>query len=499
MGEVTIRRLMVPNRGEIAARIARTCREMGITSIIASAEDDVGAYFSRVFDEQVSLGGGDARETYLDVDRIIDVALKARADAIHPGYGFLSERASLVRACDENGIIFVGPSADAIELMGSKSASRTRMEELGVPVVPGYHGDDQSTERLVRESKGVGFPLLVKASAGGGGKGMRIVRREADLESAIESGRREAMKAFGDDRLLLERFIQNPRHVEFQVFGDSHGNVLHLYERDCSVQRRHQKIVEESPAPRYSEDLRSAMADAAIRAARGVSYSNAGTVEFILTPDNEFYFLEMNTRLQVEHPVTEMVIGVDLVRAQLEVASGHALPWKQDQLSQRGHAIEVRIYAEDPDNGFLPQTGEVLRYEEPSGGGVRVDAGITQGSEISVRYDPLLAKLIVHAESRRSAIERLRRALADYTILGTRTNLPYLRRIMRHPRFEAGDVTTHFVEEHETDLKRTVSDLAPDVAATLVAAGTKTDQAGRPGRAREAVQSVWNLLADWSQ
>lgn len=494
MGEVTIRRLLVPNRGEIAARIARTCREMGITSIIASAADDMGSYVSRVFDEQVSLGDGDPRDTYLNVERILEVAREARADAIHPGYGFLSERAALVRACDAHGITFVGPAADAMDLMGSKSASRARMEELGVPVVPGYHGDDQSNDGLAREASRIGFPLIVKASAGGGGKGMRIVRDARDVEAAVEAGRREAMKAFGDDRLLLEKLIERPRHVEFQVFGDSHGNVVHLFERDCSVQRRHQKIVEESPAPRIAPDLRARMADAAVRAARGVGYRNAGTVEFILTPEGEFYFLEMNTRLQVEHPVTEMVLGVDLVRAQLEVACGGALPWKQEQLAQRGHAIEVRIYAEDPDNGFLPQTGEVLRYAEPAGGGVRVDSGISRGSTISVRYDPILSKLIVHAETRESAIERMKRALADYTILGTRTNLPYLRRIVRHPAYASGVVTTHFVEEHAADLGPSETTGAADVAATLTAAGGSLAGEQRRGGASAAMPSVWELI-----
>jgi 3-methylcrotonyl-CoA carboxylase alpha subunit len=498
VGEVTIRRLLVPNRGEIAARIARTCREMEITSIIASAADDMGSFVSRVFDEQVLLGDGDPRETYLNVERIVEVAREARADAIHPGYGFLSERAALVRACDAHGITFVGPTADAMDLMGSKSASRARMEELGVPVVPGYHGDDQSSEGLLREAERIGFPLIVKASAGGGGKGMRIVRDARDLEAAVEAGRREAMKAFGDDRLLIEKLIERPRHVEFQVFGDSHGNVVHLFERDCSVQRRHQKIVEESPAPRMSDDLRARMADAAIRAAKGVGYRNAGTVEFILTPEGEFYFLEMNTRLQVEHPVTEMVLGVDLVRAQLEVASGSPLPWRQSDLWQRGHAIEVRIYAEDPDNGFLPQTGEVLRYSEPGGGGVRVDSGITRGSSVSVRYDPILSKLIVHAETRASAIERMGRALADYTILGTRTNLPYLRRILRHPAYGAGEVTTHFVEEHAEDLGPAEIPGAADVAAALMSAGGSAIRRQRRGDDKAKLPSVWELIGQRS-
>src|SRR3954469_5281301 len=339
-----ISKLIVPNRGEIAVRIARSCREMGITSVLAYSESDDIRFVRRFFDEAISLGSGDARDTYLDVDKVIDAARKSGADALHPGYGFLSERAELSAACDDAGIIFVGPKADSIAAMGSKAESRHLMQRLGVPVVPGYDGEDQSN--LIGEAARIGFPVLVKASAGGGGKGMKIVRAASELQAAIESAQREASKAFGDARLLLERYIEEPRHVEFQVFGDGRGNVLHLYERDCSIQRRHQKVVEESPAPRYSDELRQRMAQAAIAAARGVDYRNAGTVEFIVTPDGEFYFLEMNTRLQVEHPVTEQVLGIDLVRAQIELAAGGSMPWTQEQLRQRGHAIEVRVYAE---------------------------------------------------------------------------------------------------------------------------------------------------------
>jgi 3-methylcrotonyl-CoA carboxylase alpha subunit len=497
MGDRLIRRLLVPNRGEISVRIARSCREMGISSILACADDDRTTAFARAFDEVVSLGEGDARETYLDVAKIIEAARASRADAIHPGYGFLSERKALAVACEEAGIIFIGPRPDAIELMGSKSASRALMERLGVPVVPGYSGEDHSDATLIRESARVGFPLLVKASAGGGGKGMKIVTRPEELAAAIESGRREALKAFGDDRLLIEKYIERPRHVEFQVFGDGEGNVIHLFERDCSIQRRHQKIVEESPAPRFSEELRARMADAAIRAAEGVRYRSAGTVEFILGVDGSFYFLEMNTRLQVEHPVTEMVLGVDLVRAQIEVAQGHPMPWRQADLSQRGHAIECRIYAEDPDNGFLPQTGEVAHYREPSGPGVRVDSGIEEGSVVSVKYDPLLSKLIVHAETRELAIARLGRALADYTILGTRTNLPYLRRIVRHEAWGRGDVGTHFVAEHESDLLPRVADGAAEVASVIVtASGGETT---RRNGARQALPSVWESIREFSR
>src|SRR5258706_2520465 len=367
-----IARIIVPNRGEIAVRIARACREMRITSILGSSDLDDISVTRPFFDEAISLG-----ESYLDVGRVIDASWAARADALHPGYGFLAERAELAAACEDAGITFIGPKADSIAAMGSKAESRHLMSRLGVPVVPGYDGAEQEVNKLTIEAERIGYPLLVKASAGGGGKGMKIVRGRDELQPQIESARREAIKAFGDGRLLLERYIEGPRHVEFQVFGDGRGNVLHLFERDCSIQRRHQKVVEESPAPRYSDELRQRMANAAIAAARGVDYRNAGTVEFIVTPDGEFYFLEMNTRLQVEHPVTELVLGVDLVRAQIGLASGLELSWTQDQIVQRGHAIEVRIYAEDPDDRFLPQSGTVAVYREPSGPGIRVDAGVS--------------------------------------------------------------------------------------------------------------------------
>src|ERR1051325_3332650 len=395
-----INKLLVPNRGEIAVRIARACREMGIVSVLGHADGDEVPFVRRHFDQSVSLGRG-----YLDVARVIDAARASGADAIHPGYGFLSERAELAAACEDAKIIFVGPKSSSIAAMGSKAESRHLMQRLGVPVIPGYDGEDQGS--LAEKAARIGFPLLVKASAGGGGKGMRIVRAAGELQSSIESARREAKKAFGDDRLLLERYIEEPRHVEFQIFGDGRGEIVHLFERDCSIQRRHQKVVEETPAPRYSDELRQRMAEAAVAAARGVGYRNAGTVEFIVTPDGEFYFLEMNTRLQVEHPITEQVVGVDLVHAQIDVAGGKPMPWTQSDLRQRGHAIEVRVYAEDPDDRFLPQSGTIAFYAEPAGPGVRVDAGVTQGSEVGVSYDPMLAKLVCHAESREACIDRL--------------------------------------------------------------------------------------------
>ncbi|HEX9492794.1 MAG TPA: biotin carboxylase N-terminal domain-containing protein, partial [Thermoanaerobaculia bacterium] len=428
-GRNGIKKLIVPNRGEIAVRIARACREMRIESVLAYVESDDIRFTRRFFDDAVPIA------SYLDAGAVIDAARKAGADAIHPGYGFLSERPELAAACEEKRIIFVGPTSSSIAALGSKSRARQLMQRLGVPVVPGYDGDDQSDVTLAREASRVEFPLLVKPSSGGGGKGMKIVRGSADLQSSIDSARREAMKAFGNDRLLLERYIEEPRHIEFQIFGDGNGTVIHLFERDCSIQRRYQKIIEETPAPLYTEKLRLKMARAAIAAAQGVEYRNAGTVEFLVTSDGDFYFLEMNTRLQVEHPITEAVVGVDLVRAQIEVAAGAPLPWKQKDLQQRGHAIEVRVYAEDPDDRFLPQSGTIAYYQQPSGPGVRVDSGVEQGSEISVNFDPLLAKLICHAESRDACIDRLERALRDYVILGTKTNIGFLRRVVSHPAY----------------------------------------------------------------
>ncbi|HVE69980.1 MAG TPA: biotin carboxylase N-terminal domain-containing protein, partial [Thermoanaerobaculia bacterium] len=493
LGARVIAKLIVPNRGEIAVRIARACREMGIASVLAHAGNDDVRYVRRFFDETVSLGTGDARATYLDVNKVVDAARASGADALHPGYGFLSERAELSAACDDAGIIFVGPKASSIAAMGSKAESRRLMQSLGVPIVPGYDGEDQSRDTLRREAAKVGFPLLVKASAGGGGKGMKIVRAASELDAALDSAAREAAKAFGDDRLLLERYIEEPRHVEFQIFGDGRGNILHLFERDCSIQRRHQKVVEETPAPRYSEELRQRMARAAIAAAEGVDYRNAGTVEFIVTPDNDFYFLEMNTRLQVEHPVTELVAGVDLVRAQISVAAGGELPWKQDELRQRGHAIQVRVYAEDPDDRFLPQSGTIAAYREPSGPGVRVDAGVTRGSEIGVSFDPMLSKLICFAETRDGAIDRVARALRDYVILGTKTNVSWLRRVITHPAFRAGEVSTRFVTQH--DLSPPPSEAATQIAALLSSAPRPT----RVTTGARQTSSVWDVLGVWGR
>jgi 3-methylcrotonyl-CoA carboxylase alpha subunit len=485
-----IRKLLVPNRGEIAVRIARAAHEMGIVSVLGHADGDEVPFVRRHFDAVVALGRG-----YLDVARVIDAARGSGADAIHPGYGFLSERAELAAACEDAKIIFVGPKSSSIAAMGSKAESRHLMQRLGVPVIPGYDGEDQSS--LAEEATRIGFPLLVKASAGGGGKGMRIVRAAGELQSSIESARREAKKAFGDDRLLLERYIEEPRHVEFQIFGDGRGEIVHLFERDCSIQRRHQKVVEETPAPRYSDELRAKMARAAVAAARGVDYRNAGTVEFIVTPDGEFYFLEMNTRLQVEHPVTEEVVGVDLVRAQIEVAAGAPMPWRQEDLRQRGHAVEVRVYAEDPDDRFLPQSGTIALYRQPAGPGVRVDAGVSEETQIGVSFDPMLAKLICHAPTHNMAIDRMERALRDYVILGTKTNVSWLRRVIAHPAFRDGKVSTRFLQDHEADLEQPMPQEVQEIAAAL--AQKSNGQRPTANGERQTIADVWNTLGAWGR
>jgi 3-methylcrotonyl-CoA carboxylase alpha subunit len=472
---MTIRRLLIANRGEIAIRISRACGEAGIESIAVYSDADANAPHVRLADRAVRIGPAPPTESYLSIPAILDAARVTGADAIHPGYGFLSERATFAHACEEAGIIFVGPSADTIERMGSKIGARALMQAAGVPVVPGLTPADQSEAGILAAVASVGYPALVKASAGGGGKGMRTLRDGGDAAEMIAAAGREARAAFGDGTLYVERLVERPRHVEIQVFGDAHGNVVHLFERECSIQRRHQKVIEESPSPALTPSVRARMGDAAVAAARAVGYRNAGTVEFLLDgtgDDARFYFLEMNTRLQVEHPVTEAVVGVDLVRAQLAVAAGAPLPWSQATLAQRGHAIECRVYAEDPEFSFLPQAGRILLYREPQGPGIRVDAGVVEGGDVPVTYDPMLAKLTVCAESRDAAIARAVAALRAYAILGIRTNIPFLIRVLEHPAFRAGDVHTGFIEQHLADLVR-----APAITPGVVAAAALADAA----------------------
>jgi acetyl-CoA carboxylase biotin carboxylase subunit len=442
------KKILIANRGEIALRIMRACRELGIQTVAVYSEADKNALHVQHADEAIPIGPAMPGQSYLDMDRIIHAAKQANAEAVHPGYGFLSENASFAAAVSTSGLTFIGPSADSIRLMGDKAESKSRMKAAGVPTVPGVEGLETSAEfeNAVEE---LGYPVLVKAAAGGGGKGMRVVNHERELTEAIESARREALHAFGDERLLVEKYLANAHHVEIQVFGDHNGNLVHLFERECSVQRRHQKIVEETPSSLLTPALREEMGQAAVAAAKAVNYYNAGTVEFIFDPHlSAFYFLEMNTRLQVEHPVTELVTGIDLVHWQIRVAAGEPFPFAQSHFTQRGHAIECRVYAEDPAGGFLPSTGRLLHYAEPRGPGIRVDSGFTLGDEVTHFYDPLLAKLIVHAENRQAAIQRMHAALKEFVVHGVVTNIDFLQTVLSHPDFQNGEVTTRWVEEN---------------------------------------------------
>lgn len=443
-----LHKILIANRGEIAVRVIRSAKQMGYRTVAVFSDADDNAPHVQLADEAVNIGPAAVSESYLRVDAIIDAATKTAADAIHPGYGFLSENADFARACQVAGITFIGPSSDAIELMGSKRLSKLAMIAAGVPCVPGYEGDDQSDERLVAEAERIGFPIMVKASAGGGGRGMRLVDHAADLPEQLRSARSEALSAFGSDELILEKAVQQPRHVEIQVFADSQGNAIHLAERDCSVQRRHQKVVEEAPSPFVDDALRQRMGDAAVAAAKACNYCGAGTVEFLVDAQGSFYFLEMNTRLQVEHPVTEMVTGVDLVEWQLRIASGEPLPMAQSQLRLNGHAVEVRLYAEEPRQQFMPQTGRIARWQVPQGPGLRLDSGISEGQLIGAHYDPMLAKLICWAPSREEALRRLASMLQDSVLLGINNNLQFLQAVLRHPSFIAGNATTAFIAEH---------------------------------------------------
>ena len=448
-----LQKLLIANRGEIACRIIRTARDMGIRTIAVYSAADRSAQHVQLADESIDIGPAPSSESYLVIDKIIAAAKATGADAIHPGYGFLSENENFAEACASNNIIFVGPPTSAIAAMGSKSAAKAIMSEAGVPLVPGYHGSEQTLEKLRSEAQKIGYPVLLKAAYGGGGKGMRVVEKDADFEDALNSAKREAQASFSNDKMLVEKFIGNPRHVEIQVFCDEHGNAVYLAERDCSVQRRHQKVIEEAPAPSISSNVREAMGAAAIRAAQAIDYIGAGTVEFLLDTDNRFYFMEMNTRLQVEHPVTEMVTGQDLVAWQLLVASGEPLPLAQDQVEIHGHSFEARIYAEDPDHEFLPSTGQLHVLKPPATSAhVRVDSGVVEGDEVSSYYDPMIAKLVVWGENRTIALRRLQQALNDYRVAGVRTNIDFLRRIAGHKKFAQAELTTRFIEKYETDL-----------------------------------------------
>ncbi|MGL4318413.1 MAG: acetyl/propionyl/methylcrotonyl-CoA carboxylase subunit alpha [Pseudomonas sp.] len=453
MSHTPIDTLLVANRGEIACRVMRTAKALGLRTVAVHSAIDANARHVREADMAVNLGGAKPADSYLLVDKIIAAAKASGAQAIHPGYGFLSENAGFARAIEAAGLVFLGPPATAIDAMGSKSAAKALMEDAGVPLVPGYHGEAQDVETFRVAAERIGYPVLLKAAAGGGGKGMKVVEREAELAEALQSAQREAQSAFGDSRMLVEKYVLKPRHVEIQVFADQHGNCLYLNERDCSIQRRHQKVVEEAPAPGLSPELRRAMGEAAVKAAQAIGYVGAGTVEFLLDARGQFFFMEMNTRLQVEHPVTEAITGLDLVAWQIRVARGEALPMSQAEVPLNGHAIEVRLYAEDPQHDFLPASGTLALYREPANGpGRRVDSGVAEGDEVSPFYDPMLGKLIAWGENREEARQRLLAMLDETAVGGFKTNLAFLRRILAHPAFAAEELDTGFIARHQAVL-----------------------------------------------
>ncbi|MDQ7248631.1 acetyl/propionyl/methylcrotonyl-CoA carboxylase subunit alpha [Dongia sedimenti] len=490
-----INTVLIANRGEIACRIIRTCKRMGIRSIAVYSEADRDALHVALADEAYEIGAAPPRESYLNQGAIIRAAEQSGADAVHPGYGFLSENAVFAEACAKAGLIFIGPPPAAIRAMGSKSEAKALMEKAGVPLVPGYHGTDQSPKVLQAAADQIGYPVLIKASAGGGGKGMKVASSAGEFQAALESAQREAKNAFGDDRVLVEKYLQQPRHIEAQIFGDCLGNIVHLFERDCSIQRRHQKVIEEAPAPGLSPERRAAIGKAAIEAGKAVGYVGAGTVEFIAEGES-FYFMEMNTRLQVEHPVTEAITGLDLVEWQIRIARGEKLPKAQSELAIHGHAMEVRLYAEDPARDFLPQTGTLhhLRFPE----GARVDSGIREGDAVSIHYDPMIAKIITHGADRAEAIARLRRALAATEVGGLATNLDFLQAILRQPDFASGKVDTGFIERHRTELLPEGQPLpvnALALAALAVLRGGERDAAAAAPAGDP--YSPWSLLPGW--
>ncbi|WP_433696092.1 acetyl/propionyl/methylcrotonyl-CoA carboxylase subunit alpha [Paraburkholderia phenoliruptrix] len=500
-------KILIANRGEIACRVAATCKRLGIASVAVYSDADANAKHVSACDEAVHIGGATAAESYLRVERIIEAARASGAQAVHPGYGFLSENEDFARACEAAGIVFIGPPVDAIAAMGSKAAAKALMHAAAVPLVPGYHGDNQNPELLHREADAIGYPVLLKASAGGGGKGMRVVERSDDFLAALASCKREAASSFGNDRVLIEKYLTRPRHVEVQVFADRHGGAVYLFDRDCSVQRRHQKVLEEAPAPGLPAQIKREMGEAAVAAARAVKYVGAGTVEFIMTSTGEFYFMEMNTRLQVEHPVTEMVTGQDLVEWQLRVAAGEPLPLTQEQLRIDGHAIEARIYAEHPARGFLPSTGTLKHLRMPEGvefvidaaglgepgrkAPVRIDSGVREGDTITPFYDPMIAKLIVHGATREEALARMSRALHACEVVGPHTNVEFLQRIVQSEPFASGDLDTGLIERHHDALFAPVKKPFKEALA-LACAALLTREGGTAHGA-----SPWDALSHW--
>jgi len=496
------KKILIANRGEIAVRIIRACREMGISTVAVYSEADRTSLHVQLADEAVPIGPAPAVESYLDMNRIVRAAHDTGAEAIHPGYGFLAENAAFGRLCEKEGVVFIGPNSAALELVGDKVRARQTMEKAGIPIIPGMKSVAQSPRECEAAARSLGYPVIVKASAGGGGKGMRIVADEKGLAPALEAGCREAKSAFGDESVYLEKYIEDPRHVEFQVLADSAGHTVHLFERECSIQRRFQKIVEETPSPALDPELRARMGETAVRVMKAAGYTNAGTVEFLLDKDRNFYFLEVNARIQVEHPVTELVTGLDLVRRQIMIAAGEPLGLNQNDLRQRGHALECRIYAEDPRRRFLPSSGRIVFLKEPQGPGVRCDSGIYGGWEVPVYYDPILAKLIVWAENREAACRRMASALDDYVVLGIHTTIDFLKDVVRHPEFLAGRTTTAFLKKHfegwgeggadEDTLRLALAAAAYDEMTRARIPGTSRAGGSAPG-----IPSPWTTLGGW--
>jgi acetyl-CoA carboxylase biotin carboxylase subunit len=441
------KKILIANRGEIAVRVIRACRELGVRTVAVYSDVDRDALHVRFADEAYHCGAPPSAESYLRMDRILEIAKRSGAEAIHPGYGFLSERGAFADLCEKEGVVFIGPRGEVMRQMGDKVTARQTMEKAGVPIVPGTTErlTDEGAERWVRD---VGPPVMIKAAAGGGGKGMRLVRQTSELRQALARARSEAKASFGDDSLYVEKFVEEPRHIEIQILADRHGNAVHLFERECSIQRRHQKVIEEAPGNRISEDLRARMGAAAVAAAKAVGYVGAGTCEFLVDAKDRFYFLEMNTRVQVEHAITEAITGVDIVKTMIQIAAGAPMPFRQDELAITGHAIEARIYAEDPDRGFAPSPGEISVYRPPDGIGIRVDGGVYTGATVTVNYDPMVAKLIAWGRDRPEAIDRLRRALEEFVVKGIKTSIPFHLRVLRHPHFLAGKYDTGFIDQH---------------------------------------------------
>jgi acetyl-CoA carboxylase biotin carboxylase subunit len=491
------KKILIANRGEIAIRVMKACRELSVKSVAVYSTIDRTALHVQSADEAVCIGEAPPSESYLNIDAIINTAKETGAEAIHPGYGFLAENHLFAERCEKEGIVFIGPNSKAMKLVGDKVASRAVTEKEGIPLIPGMKNKSTEPKECLAEADKIGYPVLLKASAGGGGKGMRIARNKEELNEAIDAGMREAEAAFGDPSVYLEKYLERPRHVEFQVLADNHGNAVHLFERECSIQRRHQKIIEESPSTALDDELRKKMGDTALKVIEISGYNNAGTVEFLLDQDKNFYFLEVNARLQVEHPVTELVVGIDLVHAQLRIAAGERLWLKQENLNQRGHAIECRIYAEDPENNFLPSAGKILFMKEPSGPGIRHDCGVYSGCDVSVYYDPILSKLIAWAPDREICCNRIASALSDFPVLGIKTDIEFLRDTVTHPEFRAGNTFTDFIERNMEAWSPAGGDEISDRVLSYAAAFSMNSGKSRIRIAGEKIQTPWQSLGDW--